>query len=106
METYDVGQIIYVLTEESDHIVPMQICEEIRRRTIDGERVTYLVKSGPDQKGTFRMEEIKGRVFNSIDQVKVHLQNNFTQWLDKQIDWTTRSQQEWYSKKESSSGDV
>lgn len=100
MNTYDVGQIIYVLTEESDHIVPMQICEEIRRRTVEGEQVTYLVRSGPDQKGTFRMDEIKGRVFNTIDQVKVHLQNNFIQWLEKQVEWTLTNQRAWYGNKE------
>lgn len=99
--TYEVGQIIYVLSGESDHIVPMQICEEIRRRTITGEEVTYLIKSGPDQTGTFRLDEIKGKVFNTIEQAKVHLTNNFTQWLDKQVEWTETSQKAWYPKLES-----
>jgi poly(3-hydroxyalkanoate) synthetase len=100
--SYEVGQIIYVLSGESDHIVPMQICEEIRRRTIAGEEVTYLIKSGPDANGTFRMDEIKGKVFNTIEQAKVHLTNNFTQWLDKQVEWTQTSQKTWYKTPEKS----
>lgn len=101
MSDYDVGQVIYVISGESDRIVPMQVCEEIRRRTIAGEEVTYLIRSGPDQKGTFRLDEIKGKVFNTLDQAKVHLQNNFTQWLDKQVEWTTANQAAWYGQKES-----
>lgn len=102
---YDVGQIIYVISGESDRIVPMQICEEIRRRTIAGEEVTYLIRSGPDQKGTFRLDEIKGKIFNTLEQAKVHLQNNFTQWLDRQVEWTTQSQTTWYNNKKEDPGE-
>lgn len=94
--SYEVGQVIYVISGESDRIVPMQICEEIRRKTIGGEEVTYLIRSGPDQNGNFRLDEIKGKVFHTLDQAKVHLQNNFAQWLDKQVEWTTTNEKAWY----------
>jgi len=97
---YEVGQIIYVISGESDRIVPMQICEEIRRKTIGGEETTYLIRSGPDQKGTFRLDELKGKVFNDLEAAKVHLMNNFAQWLDKQVEWTVTNQKAWYERKE------
>lgn len=102
MNVYEVGQIIYVLTKEDEHIVPMQICEEIRRRTIKGEEVTYLIRSGPDANATFRLEELsgKGEIFSTIEQAKVHLQNRFTRWLDKQVEWTTTNERAWYAPKE------
>lgn len=94
---YDVGQIFYVISGDNDRIVPMQICEEIRRRTINGEEVTYLIRSGPEVKATFRMDELKGEIFSTLDQAKVHLQNRFTKWLDKQVEWTTTNEKAWYS---------
>ncbi len=93
--TLDVGQIIYVLSSETDHIVPMQVCEELRRRSINGEEVTYLIASGPE-KQTFKLDEINGKVFMSLDLALDHLKKNFEQWLEKQSAWTVASQKSWY----------
>lgn len=91
----DVGQIIYVLSAETDKIVPMQVCEELRRRSISGEEVTYLISSGPDKK-TFRLDEVNGKVYLSLDMAVEHLKKNFEQWLEKQSEWTVNMQRTWY----------
>jgi len=91
----DVGQIIYVLSSETDHIVPMQVCEELRRRSINGEEVTYLIASGPD-KQTFKLNEINGKVFVSLELALDHLKKNFDAWLEKQTAWTAQQQHNWY----------
>ena len=93
--TYDVGQVIYVLSGETDKIVPMQISEELRRRTIDGEEVTYLIRSGPE-KESFRLDQINGKVFTTLEHACEHLKKNFEVWLEKQIEWTVSSQRAWY----------
>lgn len=93
--TLDVGQIIYVLSSETDHIVPMQVSEELRRRTINGEEVTYLIASGPE-KQTFKLDAINGKVFMSLDLALEHLKKNFEEWLEKQTSWTLQSQRSWY----------
>jgi hypothetical protein len=93
---YDVGQIIYVVSSESERVVPMQIVEEIRRRTVKGEEVTYLVKSGPDAQGSFKLEELKGQVFGNLELATAFLKKNFESWLEKQIEWTVNAQRTWY----------
>jgi len=93
---YDVGQIIYVLSGETDKIVPMQVCEELRRRSITGEEVTYMIRSGPDKTETFKIDQINGKVFTTLELAREHLKKNFEQWLEKQIDWTVQTQRVWY----------
>ena len=100
MATYDVGQIIYVLSGDTDKIVPMQVCEELRRRTIEGEIVTYMISSGPD-KESFRLDQINGKVFTTLEHAREHLKKNFDVWLEKQIEWTVTSQRAWYKMKPS-----
>lgn len=97
--TLEVGQIIYVLTPETDHIVPMQVNEELRRKNIDGEAVTYLVCYGPE-KQTFKFDEIKGKVFLSLDLAIDHVKKNFEKWLEKQAIWTVDTQKTWYQTKQ------
>ncbi len=92
---YDVGQVIYVLSSETDKIVPMQVSEELRRRTINGEEVSYLISSGPD-KASFRLDEVKGKVFTTLENAREHLKANFEVWLEKQVEWTVASQRAWY----------
>ncbi len=93
---YDVGQIIYVISGETDRIVPMQICEEVRRRTISGEDIVYLVRSGPD-KSSFKLDEVKGQVFINLEVAREHLRDKFNDWLEKQVEWTVTSQKTWYA---------
>ncbi len=94
--TYDVGQIIYVLSGETDKIVPMQICEELRRRSIEGEDVTYLVRSGPNKSETFKIDQINGKVFTTLELARGHLKDRFEKWLDEQVQWTVTTQRTWY----------
>jgi len=91
----DVGQIIYVLSAETDKIVPMQVCEELRRRSFAGEDVTYLITSGPEKK-TFRLDEINGKVYLTLELALEHLKKNFEQWIEKQSQWTVNMQHTWY----------
>lgn len=94
--TFDVGQIIYVLSGETDKIIPMQVCEELRRRSIDGEDVTYLVRSGPNKAEVFKVDQINGKVFTSLEGAQDHLKARFDKWLAEQVEWTVNTQRSWY----------
>lgn len=93
---FDVGQIIYVLSGETDKIIPMQVCEELRRRSIEGEDVTYLVRSGPNKSETFKIDQINGKVFTSLELARAHLKAKFDKWIEEQVEWTVATQRSWY----------
>ena len=94
---YEVGQILYVLSESSERVVPVQVCEELRRRTIAGEEITYLVRTGPT--GEQRpLSEVSGTVFSKTEDVCAHMRVRFDAFLKAQMEWTANAQRTWYSR--------
>ncbi len=92
---YDVGQILYVVSAETQRIVPLLVCEEIRRRTSSGEEVSYLVRAGAEMT-TFDLKTVAGTVHKSIDDALAELRRNFEQFLQQQATWTVEMQRLWY----------
>lgn len=92
---YDVGQILYVVSKETQRIIPILICEEIRRRTTAGEEVSYLVRSSADM-NSFDLKTISGSLHKSVDDALNELRINFEQFLQQQVTWTSQMQRIWY----------
>lgn len=92
---YDVGQILYVVSKETQRIIPLFICEEIRRRTSAGEEISYLVRGGAEMT-TFDLKTITGSLHKSVDDALNELRNNFEQFLQQQVAWTSQMQRIWY----------
>ena len=92
---FDVGQILYVVSGETQRIVPLLVCEEIRRRTASGEEISYLVRGGAEMT-TFDLKSIPGSIHKSIDDALNELRKNFEQFLQQQATWTVEMQRVWY----------
>lgn len=92
---FDVGQILYVVSGETQRIVPLLVCEEIRRRTAAGEEISYLVRGGAEMT-TFDLKSIPGSIHKSIDDALNELRKNFEQFLQQQATWTVEMQRVWY----------
>lgn len=92
---FDVGQILYVVSGETQRIIPLLVCEEIRRRTASGEEVSYLVRGGAEMT-TFDLKTIPGSIHKSIDDALNELRKNFEQFLQQQATWTVEMQRVWY----------
>ena len=41
---YQVGDILYIISNKRRQIVPVQVCEQVTRRTLDGEHTSYKIK--------------------------------------------------------------
>lgn len=92
---YTVGQILYVISNETQHIVPVQVFEEVCRKTVKGEEITYYVRTGPgDAKQD--LKTLSGDIFISIDDALNHLRKNFESFLLAESIWTQESEQNWY----------
>jgi hypothetical protein len=92
---YDVGQILYVVSSETQRIIPLLVCEEIRRRTTAGEEISYLVRGGAEMT-TFDLKSVSGTIHKSIDDALAELRKNFEQFLQQQATWTIEMQRVWY----------
>ena len=82
MPTYDVGQIIYVVSSQKMQVMPFVIAEEVVRKTLTGEEVTYLVKKDKTEKA-YNLAGITGDVYEDIQSVREVLVQNATSAIDK-----------------------
>ena len=78
-----VGQVLFIILNKKQQVIPVQVTEQIVRRTLNGEEISYTV-SIPAREGLkpMTLEQIDGEVFTSIDQVKERMFDNATEVIN------------------------
>lgn len=93
--SYKIGQVLYVLLNRETKICPVQVVEEITKRTLTGETTTYIVKFG--KKGeTVSLSDLDGQVFDSVEVLRTTLYERITRSVENIITNTVKKSQEWY----------
>ena len=82
---YQVGQVLYVILKKRQKIIPVQVIEQIVRRTADGEKVQYLVNV-PTRPDTIDLDTLGEQVFEDINSVKKTLRKNIFNVIDDMAD--------------------
>jgi len=82
---YEVGQTLYVVMVDKLKIVPVLVAEEVVRKTLQGEEVTYLVchKEASDP---IDLRRLKGDVYEDLEEVKTLLVDNVTRNITNMCD--------------------
>lgn len=93
--TYRVGQILYVLMSKETKIFPVQVVEEIIKRTVTGESNSYIVKAGKASK-PIPLLELEGEVFESIDDLREILMKKVMNMVNNVVDNALSKASEWY----------
>jgi len=63
-------------------VLPVVISEEVIRNTLDGKKVTYLIKRDQTSK-VYNLSEIDGNIYNNIAEVKNALIKNATHAINE-----------------------
>jgi hypothetical protein len=74
--SYTVGQIIYLLSRKDVKVFPARVIEEIKRKTIDEEMISYIIRLPDKEKTEVLLEEISADVFTSIENVEKKMIEN------------------------------
>ncbi len=82
MAKYEVGQILFVLAGANKGVLPVQVYEEIVRKTSDGTTVDYMVKF-PDRDEPVNLKIAKDQVFVTEKSLKSHMMNNTEIAIDR-----------------------
>lgn len=94
---YRVGQILYViLKREASSIYPMQVVEEITKKTLNGEETSYILRAGSDPRKTFSVSEIDGEIFDSSENAKKILIDRVVKIVSDRVDTAINKAMEWY----------
>lgn len=75
---YDIGDVLYVISNKSRNIVPVQVTQQIVSKTLNlGEQTTYMVtlplKPGHKKPRSVDLENISGTVYESIEAAQEEL---------------------------------
>ena len=72
---YDVGQVLYVILEKKRAILPVRVTEQIVRRTVEGESISYKV-SVPGKNQIMSLTDLGNSHHASLDDVRKELLSN------------------------------
>lgn len=77
---YKVGQVLYVVPEGEQKVVPLLIVEEVTRKTVQGKKVIHMAIS-PTRDKPFNITKVVGELFDDLTQ----LQNTLVQRATDEI---------------------
>lgn len=95
--SYSIGQIIYVLSEKTQAVLPGIICEEINHKTLDGIKTSYRVTIGPvGKQRVVDLTTVDGEVYGDLQEVRNVLVGRLTAFVDSLCNTTSERVQQWY----------
>ena len=96
MTTYRVGQVLYVVLRKEARIYPMQVVEEVTKKTLEGTATTYLVRGGPNADAAIPIGEVDGEIFDSAAKVQKTLLERANNGINERVQNAVTKAQEWY----------
>ena len=77
---YQVGQVLFIILNKKQQVIPVQVTEQVVRRSLNGEEISYSVSiPNRDENRILELDSIDGEVFESIDSVREYMLEQTTQ---------------------------
>jgi len=96
--SYNIGQIIYVLSNKTQTVLPGIVREEIHYRSLDGENISYKIAIGPQGKQrVVDLSSVDGEVYGSLEEVRNVLVGKLTAFVDELCSTTNDRVSQWYN---------
>lgn len=81
---YKVGQVLYVVPEGEQKVVPLLIVEEVTRKTVQGKKVIHMAVS-PTRDKPFNVSKVVGELFDDLTSLHDTLVERATQEISRII---------------------
>jgi len=88
MSKYEVGTILWIIHKDRPGLVAYRVIEEITKKTLEGEKIQYVVQPAVPKAKSVQLESIKGRIFLSAEEAKNALVENATKAIDAIVEKT------------------
>lgn len=86
MSTHDVGTVLWIIHTDRPGLMAYQVTEEITKKTLEGEKIQYIVRSALPKSKEVRLETIKGRIFKDSEEAKHKMTENATRAIDGMVE--------------------
>ena len=70
---YNVGQILFLLLRKKKSVIPVQITEQVIKKSLRGETVSYSVMLPDESKTVLPLDKLDATVFSCADDIKNHM---------------------------------
>lgn len=74
--SYSVGQIIYLLSKKDVKVYPVQVIEEVTRKTIEDKMVSYVIKLPDSDETEVLLEQVDAEIFITLEDVESKMMEN------------------------------
>lgn len=96
---FEIGQVVYVLAEKEQIILPGIVVEEVVVKKITGNSVSWKIKVGAgDRAKLYDTSRIAGEVYGDLDELRVAMMNNFSNFLNDICKEADAKVEKWYGK--------
>ena len=96
-KSLQIGQVIYVLSNVKQKIVPAIVVEEIVVKKIDGNQVSWKVSVGPPGKEKIvDSNRLDGDIYSSLDEIRDVLYKRLSSFLDDLVAEAEKRVESWY----------
>lgn len=98
-KNFEIGQVVYILSEQAQTILPGMVVEECVVKKLSGNSVSWKVKVGSgDRAKLFDSAKIKGEVYGSLDEVRNVMTHRLSEYVDKISKEAEDRVEKWYGK--------
>ena len=85
MPSYEVGTVLWIIHKDRPGLMAYQVIEEITKKTLEGEKIQYIVRSAMPKSKAVKLETIKGNIFQDSEEAKQKLLENATRAIDGMV---------------------
>jgi hypothetical protein len=97
-QSYEVGDILYLVSNKQRQVLPVRVEEQLNRRTLDGESVTYRVR-GPGAERTVDLAGLveTGDIYRTLEDARKALCDKAMRAIDQVLQDAQQLAQEHFS---------
>lgn len=97
--TFEIGQIVYVLSDKAEAIVPAIVVEELIHKKLDGNSISWKVAVGPpSKKKIVASDELSGEIYTSLDEIKKVMLKRLSVFVIDLVEKAHKRTELWYGK--------
>lgn len=98
-KVFEIGQVVYVLAEKEQIILPGIVVEEVVVKKLTGNFVSWKVKIGAAEKAKlYDTSKINGEVYGNLDELRAAMLTNFENFLNDLCKDAHLKVEKWYGK--------
>ena len=79
---YEVGDVLYIVSNKRKNVIPVKVVEQILRKSLEGENISYKVVIPGKEKNPIDLHAIDGAPYKSLDSARKVLYDQATEAIN------------------------